>query len=105
MKTEVMRTINNFFRIDCSTYGDWLLSLPIGDISGDDVSKLSEMMNVLDPFHNTKGTWCVEELCKARVIYSGVNGTQMPTHPLYEKVVGVQLCNRTRVYFNLGKKS
>lgn len=104
MESKVMKTLGNFFRVDCTSYGEWLLSLSVGDIGEEDLVKLSTMMNELDPVVTTKGNWSSESLCKAKVFYNGDNNSQLPTHPLYKQVVGVQLCDNTRAYFNIGRK-
>ncbi len=103
MSNNVIKTIKNFFRIDCSKYGEWLLGLPVGEMSENDVVQLADMMNELDGDVVTKGKWKFETAPLPEVIYSGLNSVNFPTHPLYSKVVGINLCGKTRVYFNVGR--
>ncbi len=103
MSNSAIKTIKNFFRTDCVKYGDWLLGLSTGPLAESDILQLADMMNELDGYVDTKGKWKFEAPHKPEVIYSGDNSANLPTHPLYKKVVGINLCGKTRVYFNVGR--
>lgn len=103
MNMKRMQTMKTFFRTDFSDHREWLLSLENGEMSEGDIIKLSAILNEKDPFEETKGTWTVNKLSCAKVFYSGDNHLDLPTHPLFEKVVGIQICDQTRIYLNIDR--
>lgn len=100
---ERIKTLKNFFRIDFSDHKEWLMSLPKGELGEEEVVKLADILNEKDPVSETKGQWSVEKLGCAKVIYSGDNNPHLPTHPLYKKIVGIQICDKTRIYLVMGR--
>ena len=100
-----MRTLKNFFRTDFSEYKDFLLKLKKDTpLSEEDKSKLVDILNEKDPVAETKGKWSVDKVSCAKVVYSGNNNPHLPAHPLYEKIVGIQICDETRIYLNIDRK-
>ncbi len=100
-----MKTLKNFFRIDFSEHRDWLLGFTKGhQLHEDEVEELVRILNENDPVESTRGQWADHTHC-VQVIYTGLNHSDLPTHPLYERVVGIQLCDETRVYLHLDRRN
>ena len=98
-----MNTLKNFFRVDCTNFKDWLLGLQKGLLSEEDREQLASLLDEVDPIAETKGSWS-ERVCDAEVIYVGDNNVNLPTNPMYKKVVGFKLCEETRVYLHIERK-
>ncbi len=95
----------NFFRVDLTSEAEFLYTLPVGQLSDEDRAQLTAVLSE----HDTKarGLWVNDKdddrctnCCKAEVFYNGENHTDLPTNPLFNHVVGVNLGDNTRIYLH-----
>jgi hypothetical protein len=90
-----MQTLPNFFRVDFTSFEDFLNELELGPIPEDKLMSLSAALGEYDPTED-QGKWLptgieLTSLTGAAVIYNGDNHDMLPTNPLFKRVVGISL--------------
>ena len=98
----------NFFRVDFTVEAEFLSGLALGELSKEDGTKLATILSDRDP--KFAGLWVNDcddgrdtNVCKAAVFLNGPNHNDLPTNPLFNRVVGVNLGDATRVYLHFNK--
>lgn len=95
----------NFFRVDFTAEAEFLLGLPVGELDAFNREYLCSILSERDP--KAQGMWVCDKdderetnVCKAEVFYNDLNHNDLPTNPLFKRVVGVNLGDCTRVYLH-----
>lgn len=95
----------NFFRVDFTAEAEFLLDLPIGELDDFNREYLRSILSEHDP--KAQGMWVCDKddcretnVCKAEVFYNDLNHNDLPTNPLFKRVVGVNLGDCTRIYLH-----
>jgi hypothetical protein len=98
----------NFFRVNFTAEAEFLSGLALGELSKEDGTHLATIMSDRDP--KAAGMWVNDcddaretNVCKAEVFLNGPNHNDLPTNPLFNRVVGVNLGDATRVYLHFNQ--
>jgi len=95
----------NFFRANFTPEAEFLQALSVGELSAEDRAHLTSLLSEYDP--KARGLWVNDKdddretnCCKAEVFFNGENHNDLPTNPLFNHVVGVNLGDCTRIYLH-----
>jgi hypothetical protein len=96
----------NFFRVNFTAEAEFLMTLKVGEeLRDEERAKLSSILSEHDP--KAQGMWVCDKddgretnVCKAEVFYNDLNHNDLPTNPLFRRVVGVNLGDCTRIYLH-----
>ncbi|MNQ21053.1 hypothetical protein D3C85_341530 [compost metagenome] len=98
----------NFFRVNFTDEAEFLSGLALGTLSAEDGTRLATIMSDHDPkfaglWINDKDKPCDTNVCNAEVFLNGPNHNDLPTNPLFNRVVGINLGDATRVYLHFNQ--
>lgn len=85
------------YPIDATFYRDDLLMIEEGELHGDELAKIVEVLKALDYSSDGKTLWNGDQLSTewslygATVFYNGLNEAALPTNPAFKYVIGIEL--------------